>query len=176
MSCSNSEENSNLAESTKPKIKKETILIIILCVLLAATLIIPSNNGLINLFKSSSSNLNTQENCSYASVVEQNLQKLLSDVSGVGNVTVKVSVNGSEKQILAKNVLTTQENGVIKITETIVTVSGKPYVIGTENPQVNSVIIVCDGGDDISIKMKITEVVSAYLSVSVNDIKIYKRK
>ena len=174
MSSLKNEDNSKSNE-TEPKIKKETILIVILCALLFIALILPSNNGLVNLFKTSNDN-DTQVENSYANQVEKNLEKLLSEISGVGKVAVKVSVNGSEKQILAKNVLTTQENGVIKVSETIVTVSGKPYVISTENPEVKSVIIVCNGADDLSIKMKITEVVSSYLNVSVNDIKIYKRK
>ena len=162
----------NQASESPKKLKKEVVLIIILCVLLAVTIFLPSQEILGGLFETSE----VVDSNNYASSVEQNLTNLLKNVEGVGNVDVMVSLTGSEIEILAKNIETIKENGVIKNIESVVMVNGKPYVTETLNPKINSVVVVCDGGDNLSIKMVISEIISSALSVPFENIKIYKRK
>ena len=112
----------------------------------------------------------------YDAKTEEKLENLLKEISGIGNVSVMVTLSGGESEILAKNVETIEENGTVKTYETVVTVNGKPYVTGTKNPEIKSVVVVCDGADDISVKMKISEIISSALTVPYENIKIYKKK
>ena len=160
-------------DAPSKKIKKETVLIILLCALLVLALFLPTESVFNDIF---SSNSTTVVDAEYSEKLEQKLKNILTEISGVGNVSVAITLLSNENEILAKNTEIIEENGVTKTTETVVTVNGKPYVTGVENPIINSVIIVCDGADDISVKMKISEVVSSALSVPFENIKIYKKK
>lgn len=167
--------SSNLKEQvdvTSKKIKKETILIIILCVLLIVALFLPSENILGGLTSIKSENSNED----YDKITETKLENLLKNVEGVGNVSVMVTLSGNEREVLAKNVEVIEENGVVKRIETVVTVNGKPYVTSVDNPEIKSVVVVCDGADDILVKMKICEIISSALTVPFENIKIYKKK
>ena len=160
------------SEETPKKLKKETILIIILCILLVVALLLPSGDKLTSLFSTTSSVTSSD----FATKTENDLINLLKNVSNVGNVDVMVTLSTSEKEILAKNIEVIEENGVSKSVETVVMVNGKPYVLGVENPKILSVIVVCDGADNVSVKMLIKEIVSSALAVPNENIKIYKRK
>ncbi|MBO5713517.1 MAG: hypothetical protein J6R88_04900 [Clostridia bacterium] len=160
-------------DAPSKKIKKETVLIILLCALLVLALFLPTESVFNYIFTSNST---TVVDAEYSEKLEQKLKNILTEISGVGNVSVAITLLSNENEILAKNTEIIEENGVTKTTETVVTVNGKPYVTGVENPIINSVIIVCDGADDISVKMKISEVVSSALSVPFENIKIYKKK
>ena len=144
--------NTKTQPNESKKIKKETILIIILCVLLIVALLLPSKDILSGLFNVET-NIQTGD---FAYNTEINLQNLLKNVNGVGNVDVMVTLSTSEKEILAKNIEVYEEAGVKKSVETIIMVNGKPYVTG--------------------IKMIISDIISSALNVPFENIKIYKRK
>lgn len=55
-------------------------------------------------------------------------------------------------------------------------VGGKPYVINEYLPTVEGVIIVCEGADDVKVRMQVTDAVVTALNVSADKIKILKMK
>ena len=162
---------SSTSSATNKKLKLEVILIIILAVILIGFLIFGNGFSLSNLFNNS-----TITNSNYQQNLEAQLESLISNLDGAGKVKVMVTLSGSESEVLAKNTESIEENGVIKTIETIITVSGKPYVTKTENPDINGVIIICEGGDDLTVKMNITEIITTALNVSADKIRILKMK
>ncbi len=112
----------------------------------------------------------------YATQVEEKLVKMLSKIKGVGRVSVVVSLEDFGEEILAKNVETKIENGVKSTIETVIFVSGKPYVTKVLTPKIKSVTVVCKGASDISVKMAITECVTSAYSLRAERVKILKMK
>lgn len=77
---------------------------------------------------------------------------------------------------VAKDVVKTESGGVTTVKETVVMVGGKPYVINEYLPTVEGVIIVCEGADDVKVRMQVTDAVVTALNVSADKIKILKMK
>ena len=151
---------------TKPKINKKTLLLIVV-LLSVCTLIFFSSFGLVN---------QETKPLNYADEVELKLENLLSKIKGVGKVNVMVSVDGTVEEVLAKNVETKIENGVKSTIETVIIVSGKPYVIKTLQPKITSVTVVCKGANNIAVKLAIVECITNAYSVNADCIKIFKLK
>ena len=158
-----------ITEKTNKKFKSEWVFIIILGLIIILFLLFPSSNSLF-------SSLKDDKDQDYLTLTETKLESVLASVSGVGKVDVMITLSGSESYDIAKNVETTTENGVTKRVESVVMVSGKPYVIKTNNPTIEGVVIVCEGADDVKVKMLITEAVVTALNVDANKIRIVKMK
>lgn len=161
----------DVTPSKKPSfIKKEYILIILLTVVVI--LIFLSGQDITLPF----SNAENKTSDNYVSSLESSLQKILGEVNGAGKISVFITVEGSEEQVVLKNVETKTENGVKSTVESIVLVGGKPYVTKVQNPKIIGVAIVCEGADDLSVRLNITEIVTTTLSVSSESVRIIKMK
>ena len=57
-------------------------------------------------------------------------------------------------------------------------VSAESYPVAelVKNPDINGVIIICEGGDDLTVKMNIIEIITTALNVSADKIRILKMK
>lgn len=157
-------------EKKKFKIKKEYILVVILSI--AVILIFLSNNSIdLSFIKQ------TQETqISYKTELENSLQTLLENVYGIGKVKVMVTVDGTSEEVVLKNVETKIENNVKNTIETIVLINGKPYVTKLLNPKIIGVIVVCEGAENLQVKMTITEILATTLKVSADSVRIIKMK
>lgn len=161
----------DVTPSKKPSfIKKEYLLIILLTVVVI--LIFLSGQDITLPF----SNAENKTSDIYVSSLESSLQKILAEVNGAGKISVFITVEGSEEQVVLKNVETKTENGVKSTVESIVLVGGKPYVTKVQNPKIIGVAIVCEGADDLSVRLNITEIVTTTLSVSSESVRIIKMK
>ena len=112
----------------------------------------------------------------YAVQIEDKLVELLSKIKGVGRVKVVVTLEDFGEEILAKNVETKIENGVKSTIETVILVSGKPYVTQVLPPKIKSVTVMCKGASSLSCRMAICECVTSVLSISSERVKILKMK
>lgn len=161
----------DVAPTKKPSfIKKEYIFIFILTI---AIIVIFLSGQEIKLPFSTS---DTSSSGNYVSTLETSLERLLSEVDGAGKICVLITVDGSEEQLVLKNVETKTENGVKSTVESIVLVGGKPYVTKVQNPKIIGVAIVCEGADNLSVRLNITEIVTTTLSVSSESVRIIKMK
>ena len=151
-------------------IKKEYVFVFLLTALVIAIFLSGQNVSL----PFSTNDSNKSEN--YVSTLETSLQNILSDVEGAGKINVFITVDGSEEQVVLKNVETKTENGAKTTIESIVLVGGKPYVTKVENPKIIGVAIVCEGADDLSVRLNITEIVTTTLSVNSESVRIIKMK
>lgn len=163
-----SSNSSKVIQNKKSKFKIETVIIIILCVVAVCAALIPSSG--LTLFSSS------DKNNDYQNEIESKLEDVLCQINGAGKTKVLVTFSCGESVEVAKNIQTEEKNGVVKTTETVVMVSGKPYVIKTNSPKIEGVLVVCEGGEDLKVKMLITEAIVTAYDVSAEKIRIIKMK
>ena len=112
----------------------------------------------------------------YEEQIENKLKTVLSDIEGVGKVSVAVtSVDDGEKVILSEKTKVT-ENGKVTETEKPVLENGKTVILREEKPKIKGVLIVCQGANSISVIQRIQQAVISLLGVNINDIEIIKMK
>lgn len=121
---------------------------------------------------------NTKENLSqYRDRMENELVTILEQVQGVGKVQVMLTVQASNEKVTLKD-STTQEN---KQQEETVLVedsdrNSSPYIIQEKEPELEGVVVVCDGGDRAEVKREITDAVGALFHIESHKIKVMKSK
>lgn len=163
---------------------KAKILVIIaiagLALILISDLIKPAENKQQDNVKIDEMSVNTDE---YKLQIQKELKNILSKISGVGNVDVMMTIEGSTEYVFAEEFTTKSDSGVDTNSQDY---SNKYVTIdkGTTNealikkilkPQVAGVIIVCDGGNNPQIIEKIYQAASSVLNISSSKICIAKR-
>jgi len=137
---------------------------------------------------------NTNDTSSYEEQLEARLKEILSQVKGVGEVDVMITLKSSEELVIqtdsSKGNSITEESdsqgGSRKVTETeesVATVlidSGGgeqvPYVLKELSPQIAGVLISAQGGGNSVIKNEIYEAVEALFDVPVHKIKVLEKQ
>lgn len=129
----------------------------------------------------------------YTAEMENKLKQLLSSMEQVGKVEVLITLKTSEERIVEKDHPVTRSNtdetdseggrrtvNNMDSGETTVyeTNSGKstPYVIRTASPQVEGVVVVCEGAGTGSVSHNITEAIQALFGIEAHKIKVVKMK
>ncbi len=120
---------------------------------------------------------------SYKESLELQLQSILSSVSGAGEVSVMISLEGTIEYVYAEEVQsssqskdndkqTSYKNEVVIIENT----DGKTALVRKALcPKIAGVLIVCDGGDDVIVSEKLINSASAALGVSTAKIYVAQR-
>ena len=157
-------------KTNKKAFKIEYILVVVLIVLISCLFLL--NSGFFNIFSSS----NTTKSESYETELEEKLSLLISAIDGAGSVNVLITVDGSIKQEYLKNTTTKHENNVKVTEETTVLINGKPQLVKEYYPEVLGVVVICQGGENVKVKMAITEVITTLLPISSENIRILKKK
>ena len=156
------------AKKTIKKIKIEYVLAVILTVLIVGIFLFQSFD--LSIFS------NNNSTASYEIELEKKLENTIKNVKGAGKTSVVITTDGTSAEEVLKESVTTYENGVKKTTESVVMVNGKPYVLKTSNPKIVGVVVVCQGANDLSVKLAITEIITTTLNVDCENIKILKMK
>ena len=115
--------------------------------------------------KTPESGLPTSEE--YKAGLESSLRALCEEVRGVGEARVLVTVDGTETAVYEKNVTATGE--------TLATAGGSAVLSYYVAPKVMGVAVVCDGGDDPTVKRELTSLLCAALSLGSNQVYVGKR-
>ena len=106
----------------------------------------------------------------YAREAEERIALLCSNIKGVSNVRVAVTLSGGYNAVYAQN---SQSGSSGYKNEFVLTGSGSseaPLLVGYSVPQISGVGIVCKGGGDANVRQEIISLVSATLGVSSNKI------
>lgn len=183
-----------------PKEKKEKVLIGFLIgvfFLLIATpvssvskkkSIVTDNNGIQEEIKQT---VNVDSDA-YISQLENKLEKTIQAMEGVGEVEVMITLKNNGEKILEKDLIyesnlesiqedgKTEEKNVIKNNpETVlVETSGdtSPIVVSEKYPEIEGVLVVCQGGNNADVEVHIKEAVQALFSVDAHKIVVCKRR
>ncbi|MDE7231146.1 MAG: hypothetical protein K2N56_11755 [Oscillospiraceae bacterium] len=110
--------------------------------------------------------------------LERRLERLLSEIEGVGSVSVMVTVDTSSRLIYDRNVKTegSQQSSsdnfsesFEKQTEVVLAGSSKdPLQIGTVQPQVRGAAVVCSGASDPVIRERVANTVAKALNIGIS--------
>lgn len=133
--------------------------------------------------KSESENTNyscetSDETENYKIQIQTELTQILSQIQGVGNCTVMVTVEGTTEYVYAENSsrYTDQKDGYVsdKYENDIVMTEkdGERQALIKKiiKPQINGVVVVCDGGGDAKINERVIKTVSTVLNIASSKI------
>ena len=114
-----------------------------------------------------------QSSAEYQAQLENRLERLISQMSGAGKTTVMVTLETGEEAIYA---LDTQ-SGEMQAQQTHVLLDdGSALAQTVYLPKICGAAIVCEGGGDVRVAARITELVSALLDLPSNRICVEQRK
>lgn len=129
----------------------------------------------------------------YEEAYEAQLTEMLEGINGVGDVTVFVNVDATEKKVLEKNTTiqsqttdeTDREGGQRKVEEAskdeqlVLVRNGEkevPLVLETKKPEIRGVLVVAKGAENIQIKKWIIEAVTRSLDVPNHRVAVMPKK
>ena len=110
--------------------------------------------------------------------LEEKLSRTLSQVEGAGKVTVTLTVKSGMEQVLASDRSTSvTERGSSVEDKTILVNSGsgqEAVRITQRWPTFQGALVVCEGGDDMEIRLVMTQAVSALTGLGADRITVCK--
>ncbi|WP_147533911.1 stage III sporulation protein AG [Bacillus marasmi] len=129
----------------------------------------------------------------YEEAYENQLKEALEGIQGVGEVTVVVNVDSTEKQVLEKNSKsqtqttdeTDREGGKRKVEDSqqeqnlVIIREGEkevPIIVETKKPEIRGVLVVAKGADNIQVKKWIIEAVTRALDVPSHRVAVMPKK
>ena len=108
--------------------------------------------------------------------LERKIESALSEISGVGNATVVLTLKSGAEDVLAQDV----SEGTSPQTETVVVSAGsgmeQAVRVKTIYPEFQGALVVCQGGGDASVKWEVLKAVSAITGLSSDQIQICQGK
>lgn len=133
-------------------------------------------------------NGNSTSTLAYEELLEMRMETILTSLEGAGATKVMVTTAGSTEKILAEEVVQNSldideitQAGNRKTSEKqdverkIVKEKGDtPFVIKETKPEIEGVLVLAEGADDVNIKNAIIQSVSSLLDVPVHKIAVYK--
>lgn len=102
---------------------------------------------------------------SYRQALEEELTALCSKVRGAGQVSLLITLEGSEEKTYAAD--TTQSGA-----QDYVIQGGEGLLLGRQNPKVTGVAVVCTGGADPAVCRELTSLICAALNIGSNRVYI----
>ena len=120
----------------------------------------------------------------YAAGTEKKLKELLSEIKGVGDAELILSVEGSEEYVYAEELETSSEKGEKDSSEKYKNKlfisehngSREAVVRKIINPRFNGALVICEGGGDPLVKERVIKAVSAALDLPTSKICVECRK
>lgn len=112
---------------------------------------------------------------------EQRLEQALSRVDGAGEVTVVLTLKSTARQILAQDGETSEKGGDVDAAVTTVVVSrgsGTQETVPLQqlSPEFQGALVVCSGGGDASVRLRLVEAVSALTGLGSDKISVCKSR
>ncbi|MBQ7602678.1 MAG: hypothetical protein IJU58_00825 [Clostridia bacterium] len=140
--------------------------------------------------QTSTSTSGTNTLSDYTTLLETKLSKTLSQIEGAGNVDVMITLDGASQLILAydtesrtnstdnttaSGTSTKSNNTTTNSTPIIITKNGQsePLVLSEIMPNIKGVVVVCEGANNIRVKLNILQAVQALLGVNSGQIEIF---
>lgn len=109
----------------------------------------------------------------YQTQLEQQLEGLISQLQGAGKTTVMVTLTTGEETVYAVDTQT----GEMQQQETHVLLQdGSALAETTYLPQVCGVAVLCEGGGDVRVAARITELLHSLLDLPANRICVEQRR
>lgn len=156
------------------------LVLVVICGVLLLFLSYPGRSGEPDTESVDSPYVQTEEKTTledYKSAREDELRELLQKVEGVGSAQVLITLRASNEKVMLKD---STNKGEASEEKTVLVENSdrdsSPYIVQEREPEIEGVVIVCQGGNDSVIKREITDAVSALFSIESHKIKIMKSK
>lgn len=120
--------------------------------------------------------LQNADDNSYISQMEHKICNVVEKIAGCGKATVAISYSSNEEKQYAYETEISTSGGVVKQTDSLVSVKGEPLVTKVLPPKILGVVVVAQGADNPIVRMKIVDVVVTLLGVSTNDVQVFTYK
>ena len=101
---------------------------------------------------------------SYREVLTAEVCALLSEVRGVGEVSVLLTLEAGESHVYAEG-----DGGYI-------TAGGEGLLLESRPPRVAGVAVVCDGGGDPAVREAVAQMLAAALGIGAHRVKVTAKK
>jgi len=168
------------------KLKKEQWLIGILLVILLLVIIVPvpqkEDEKILDV------ELQEEVMIREKSTIEEQLKDILEKISGVGRVEVLITYEDHGRVVVEKDESISEElieeadsNGGTRTTttsrnerETVYGSAETPYVVQEFSPKVKGILVVAEGGGNVSVKKQIQETIEALFGLDAHKISIMK--
>lgn len=105
--------------------------------------------------------------------IQQKLEKIISKIDGVGNVSVMITYSSSGENVYAQN-SKSENNGDKQSVNSEIVLHESPegndegLIVSVKNPDISGVAVVCDGGHSLKIKSEITELVTRLFGIGAD--------
>lgn len=109
----------------------------------------------------------------YQAQLEEQLEALISQMDGAGRTTVMVTLSTGEETIYAVD---TQTGELQQQATHVLLQDGSALAETTWMPQVCGVAVLCEGGGDVRVAARITELLHSLLALPSNRICVEQRK
>lgn len=119
-------------------------------------------------FVISNKNDNNDNNPGYLNELEDEIEELLLKIDGVDDVSVMLTFEDSGESVYAQNQNSSSYEYVIFSNDD----SEEGLKLFEITPRVRGVAVVCNNGNDIRVKEKITAMLSALLGITTNRITV----
>ena len=122
--------------------------------------------------------VNTEDS---AAALERRLEEALSQIQGVGEADVILTLKSGPQKILAQDSETSiSERGTEASVSSVLISRGSgeedAIVVQQLSPQYQGALVVCSGGDDPAVRLKVVEAVSALTGLGADKISVSKGK
>ena len=110
--------------------------------------------------------------------LEEKLSAILSRVEGAGEVSVMLTVQNSTERTYAADRDMSEQEGERELREKTVIISTEdgesPVLIGQTCPTFQGALLVCEGGDDPAVRLRLTQAMTALTGLNSNRITVCK--
>ena len=177
----------NITKDKNKKIENIVLLIILLVIILVASNYIFSSekkneksNSTSSLDNINNNEVNTEFNSNAQSDLEEKISKILSQISGISDVSVVITYSQDVKQTPIYNTKEEERSGE-KTTEKSVAYneegSKKTAIIETvEMPKIEGAIVVARGASTVEIRSKIATAVSTLTNIPVYKVQVFEKQ
>lgn len=174
----------NITKSKERKVENIVLLVILLVVILIASKYLFKSTDKENKVSNSTSNSeninSSEESSKNQDDLEEKLEDILSQISGISDVSVVITYSKDTKQNAVYNTKE-EEKADSKSTEKTVAYnedgSKKTAIIeSTEMPKIEGAIIVAKGASTVDVRSKIATAVSSLTNVPVYKIQVFEKE
>ena len=111
---------------------------------------------------------------------EARLAQALSKIKGAGEVTVVLTVKSTARQVLAQDGESREREGDLESSLSTVVIDGEDgeqtVSLQQLSPQYQGALVVCSGGEDPGVRLRLVEAVSALTGLGADKISVCKGK
>lgn len=122
--------------------------------------------------------LSSNDYVSYVNNLDKELTEIISNIDGVGNCKVMITLKNTSESVYAKNTENSLSDGSSSQNDEYVIYNGEngdsPLLLKENFPAIEGVAVVCSGGDNVKIQEQIKKCVSALFNISSNRISVSK--